>query len=142
MDAALRRQTAGSGRGPVVHCIDLDGFKPINDAHGHAAGDRLLVEIARRLRATAGPGDTVARLGGDEFVVLCEETAEDAGALAERLRRVIAEPVAVGPAVCAVTASVGTASADRIGQPTADALVAAADTAMYQRKAARRAALV
>ena len=52
--------------------LDLDGFKEINDTHGHAAGDQVLVEVARRLRAAVRPADTVARLGGDEYAIVAE----------------------------------------------------------------------
>jgi diguanylate cyclase (GGDEF)-like protein len=74
--------------------IDLDDFKAVNDSLGHAAGDTLLQEIARRLTAHARTGDTVSRLGGDEFVVIAEDVDETtAGQLAARLIRAITEPV-------------------------------------------------
>jgi len=125
LDAALRNRTGGLG--PVVHFLDLDGFKPINDAYGHATGDRVLVEVARRLVQAAKPGDTVARLGGDEFVVLSDESAESE---ATRLAEAVAAPmdgVRVG-------VSVGTAYAGLLPAPTGDDLLAAADLAMYAVK--------
>jgi diguanylate cyclase (GGDEF)-like protein len=70
--------------------IDLDGTKEINDAMGHAAGDALLIEVARRLLAAAGPEKLVARLGGDEFVVLCRDPQPGAvDEFSEQIRRVI-----------------------------------------------------
>ena len=121
--------------------IDLDHFKAINDAYGHQAGDRVLIEVARRISGTLRDSvDVFARLGGEEFVVLLPETAP-AGALklAERLRAVIAgTPVAQdnGPAI-KVTTSVGAATL-RLGDLTVDALINRADVALYQAKGAGR----
>jgi cyclic di-GMP phosphodiesterase Gmr len=116
---------------------DLDGFKSVNDAHGHHVGDMLLVEVAARLRRIAGPGDVVARLGGDEFVVL--SPAADAGrlaALAARMEQELSRPVTVPTGIVRVGASVGTA----LGAPGSDpdALVRSADHGMYRVKSARR----
>src|SRR6185437_7528172 len=127
LDTALRHRT---GRlGPVVHFLDLDGFKPVNDAYGHATGDCVLVEVARRLAAAARPGDTVARLGGDEFIVLCEdvETVADAEQVAARLAAAVAAPMPDLPADVRVGASVGTAYAGLLVAPTGDDVLAAAD---------------
>jgi diguanylate cyclase (GGDEF)-like protein len=137
LHAALRRRT---GRlGPVVHFLDLDGFKPVNDAYGHATGDRVVGEVARRLAATARPGDTVARLGGDEFIVLCEdiESVADAEQVAARLAAAVAAPMPDVPADVRVGVSVGTAYAGLLVEPTEDDLLAAADLAMYAAKAQR-----
>jgi diguanylate cyclase (GGDEF)-like protein len=116
--------------------LDLDGFKPINDVHGHDAGDRLLVEVARRMAAAVRPGDTVARLGGDEFVVLLPDIG-DAQSAAERIRslqRVIREPVAVATGLhVAVSASAGL----RLVPPEdadAETMLRQADKAMYAAK--------
>lgn len=83
---AIARTWRG-GHPPVVFFCDLDGFKSVNDDHGHEAGDAVLVEVARRLLALMRPGDTVTRLGGDEFVVLCEDLpAEHTPGVAGRIR--------------------------------------------------------
>ena len=117
-----------------VLLIDLNGFKLVNDIHGHAAGDRVLVETATRLSAKLRESDTAARLGGDEFVVLLPATAL-AGAIetAWTVNEVIAKPVAFGESALAVSASIGIAVfPEHAGDPTA--LLAAADAAMYEAK--------
>ena len=132
-----------AGYGPVVYYLDLNGFKQVNDRHGHAAGDLVLVEFGRRLTAALRPGDLAARLGGDEFVVLAENvTGEtDALALVQRLRDLITEPVRDGDQAYEVGASIGLAAASDLAEPTADALLAAADAGMYAEKTARRSHL-
>jgi diguanylate cyclase (GGDEF)-like protein/PAS domain S-box-containing protein len=113
--------------------IDLDDFKLVNDEHGHAAGDAVLVELAARLRTVVRPADTVARLGGDEFVVVCEEVDEAAAlVLAERLREAVQQPVTVADVEHALTASIGVA----FGREEPDTMLADADAAVYQAKAA------
>ncbi len=74
--------------------VDLDGFKGVNDAHGHRVGDRVLTEVGRRLARGLRPGDVVARLGGDEFAVLCPQLHDDAAAvaIAERVVAALEEP--------------------------------------------------
>ncbi len=117
---------------------DLDGFKAVNDAHGHAAGDALLVEVARRLAGVMRPTDTVARFGGDEFVVLCDRLgSEDEGRLiADRLEQVVSAPLNVDGAELRVTTSIGIAFGS--AQDSAEALVRSADTAMYEAKRRHR----
>lgn len=134
----LRRLHEALAAGPVtVFLIDLDDFKPVNDAFGHATGDQLLIEVARRLRAGVRSGDTVARLGGDEFAVLMTDLA--AGAEAGReLAGVLHGTVRIGAADVALRASVGMA-AGRPGEHDPDSLLHAADMAMYAVKEARRA---
>jgi diguanylate cyclase (GGDEF)-like protein/PAS domain S-box-containing protein len=117
-----------------VLLIDLNGFKQVNDVLGHFAGDRVLVETARRLAASLRESDTAARLGGDEFVVLLPATAL-AGAIetAWTLNEVIAKPIAIGEITRAVSASIGVAAFPEHAGDAA-ALLAAADAAMYSAK--------
>lgn len=117
--------------------MDLDGFKAVNDAQGHAAGDTLLIEIATRLTVMVRPTDTVARLGGDEFaVILCDPLdAQRAPAIAERLINALGEPVEVGTLRVQIGVSVGVAL-DGGSFYSANDLVNAADKAMYRAKIA------
>ncbi|MGQ7294945.1 diguanylate cyclase domain-containing protein [Quadrisphaera sp. KR29] len=124
----------------VLYC-DLDGFKAVNDLHGHAAGDAVLLEVARRLSAAVRPQDVVARLGGDEFVLVCPGVADaaQAEALARRIAAVVAEPVVVDGVEHRVGVSVGTElSRPGEGSEGAERLLSAADAAMFARKRARR----
>ena len=126
----------GGDTGTAVIFVDLDGFKPVNDDLGHAAGDDVLVQVAARLRASVRSGDAVGRLGGDEFVVVCPSvtSAEDALDVAEQIcSRAFDQPLDVAGAALAMRASLGVAWSDRTG---ADALVLVqqADAAMYQAK--------
>lgn len=135
----LRRRQRKPDHQLTVLFIDLDRFKNINDSFGHPAGDRLLVEIAKRIRQILRDGDTVARLGGDEFAVLLDGMGE-AGPIqqiTDRLRQAIGEPFRVDGADLVVSASVGirtTTSSD----DTCDDLLRDADTAMYGAKASGR----
>ena len=122
----------------MVHFLDLNGFKLINDAYGHAAGDFVLTEIAARLRGETRPADTVARLGGDEFVIV---TGNDDGSLAERLRQAVTKPLSYHGDELTVGVSIGVASAGTLANPTADSLLAAADVAMYHEKTENRLAV-
>jgi diguanylate cyclase (GGDEF)-like protein len=127
---ADRRQT-----GFAVLFIDVDNFKVVNDTLGHAAGDRLLVDVASRLRAALRVGDTAARVGGDEFVVLLDDVATTEAALvaAERLSEALRAPYEIGTDRRIATSSIGVVlSSESLG--TADEVVAAADTAMYDAK--------
>jgi diguanylate cyclase (GGDEF)-like protein len=122
----------------VLFC-DLDGFKGVNDALGHAAGDALLVEVAARLRAVVRTDDVVARLGGDEFVVVSLGVTDDELAqVAERIRSAIAEPIEVGAdAPVSLGVSIGVGRADMVGVTSlddVDALLGAADHSMYRAK--------
>ena len=93
----------------AVYLLDLDGFKDVNDRHGHDAGDRLLVAIARRLRGSVRAGDQVARLGGDEFVVTVASLAGDAEArsVGEQLRTALDEPFQIDDLHCSIGMTVG-----------------------------------
>jgi diguanylate cyclase (GGDEF)-like protein len=132
LEQALARSTRERGATAVLF-VDLDNFKQVNDAHGHAAGDAVLVEIAQRLRATVRPGDTIARQGGDEFVAVCEGVDEEtAVAVGERLREAIELPFTAAGAEHELSASVGIAR----GDTDPDALLAQADMAAYRAKGA------
>ena len=132
--AALHRaRRAGDVTGLLF--VDLDGFKAVNDSHGHACGDEVLVEVARRMVAAVRSGDVVCRLGGDEFVVLVErvQTERDLQELGDRLIEAVSRPMTVGEKLVRVGASVGIA-VGRDGGTDADVLLAEADTAAYRAK--------
>ena len=125
--------------------LDLNGFKAVNDTHGHPAGDDVLQQLAERLTALLRPEDTAARLGGDEFVVLCEHTTDDqAAVIAERLRAAVAAPFTVGTHTVDLTASVGVSTAHvhhhgpEQAASAAAALLHDADRHMYDLKRAGR----
>jgi diguanylate cyclase (GGDEF)-like protein len=127
----------------VLFC-DLDGFKLVNDRLGHAAGDRLLMEVGRRLQECVRERDTVARFGGDEFVILYRETGgADAGVLCDRIMAVVECPVVLGDTVVEIGASIGAAvGTGGVGaagdvESYARQLVHQADTAMYGAKKRR-----
>lgn len=140
--------TARSNRHSAVVLIDLDGFKEINDLHGHEAGDQLLVEVGRRLKACVREADTAARLGGDEFVVVFDELSgegldviDKAGTGAEKIREALAQPydLAGGQALdssrhaVSCTASIGVSVFTGANIRAVDAL-RLADLAMYEAK--------
>ncbi|MBR0854769.1 GGDEF domain-containing protein [Bradyrhizobium liaoningense] len=115
--------------------LDLDGFKSVNDTHGHAAGDRLLESVAERMRGLLRDGDLPARLGGDEFVVLAaDRTAEEAAEFGRRLIEAIGAPHDLGWGTSArIGVSIGIAMAPEHGRRSGD-LLRAADAAVYQAK--------
>lgn len=120
-----------------VVLVDLDGFKPINDTHGHAVGDAVLCGVAQRLRRVAGEDALVARLGGDEFaLVLRRCDAERVSALADGICESMVEPIALGALRVTVGASVGTALTG-LGGTSMDALFQRADERLYAAKRAR-----
>jgi len=134
--AVSRIDRAGGPRQLAVLFVDLDGFKPVNDSLGHAQGDVVLREAARRLTDAARGSDTVARVGGDEFVLMAEDIAGpgDGTALAERIIRALREPFQIGNQHFGISASVGVAIYPDHGD--ADKLMAMADAAMYAAKRA------
>ena len=130
VEAAARRSIHSA-----VLFIDVDRFKAVNDIAGHAAGDQLLIGVARRLREVLRPADTVARLGGDEFVVLCEnlyDAQKEAVAIAERICETMTQPFSAAGNELFTSASVGLAFVRPGDDP--HVLVARADSAMYMAK--------
>ena len=134
----IARSNRTSKPSVAVLFIDLDGFKPVNDHGGHAAGDQLLREVADDLSAAVRPTDTVARVGGDEFVVLLEqvESRDFVRRVAERITATVRREVDVGNTRLTLSASVGVAVADPSieGELHPDQLLRRADTAMYRAK--------
>lgn len=120
--------------------IDLDGFKAVNDTHGHEVGDRLLVEIARRMRAALRDVDTVARLGGDEFAAIFTDLAAASASepLIERLLGAIAAPVVIDGLGLQVSGSIGVSYFPQQGDLEAEQLLRQADHAMYAAKLSGR----
>lgn len=142
-------QARRSPTGVAVIFLDLDGFKPVNDTHGHVAGDELLKKLALRMRQVVRDGDTVARLGGDEFVIVANAIADetDATLCAERIAAAIREPVPLETAETSVSlsASIGviicpptTPEAD--AQP--EAILDKADALMYAAKRAGKSRII
>jgi diguanylate cyclase (GGDEF)-like protein len=134
--ARARRRTVPM----AVLFVDLDGFKQVNDEHGHEAGDAILVEAGRRLRGLVRTEDTVARYGGDEFTILAEDAGDPEAAreLGERVAEELARPYRGG---IKLAASVGVAFTVNPAATSPDALIRRADHAMYRSKrpGARRA---
>ncbi len=136
---AISQTTRVAAPGYGVLFIDLDGFKAINDTHGHVAGDRFLKAIAKRLQSHLRPGDVLARLGGDEFGVLAHnvETTDDVRAIAERLQEALAESFLVNGQRTRGAASIGIVVGNAQSR-SVDALLRDADIAMYRAKAVGR----
>lgn len=129
-EALLRPHTASS---VAVHCLDLDHFKDVNDTLGHEAGDRLLVEVGKRLRASIKSGDVLARLGGDEFTILQYGVrhTSDIVALASRIVATMNRPFLIGENQVTVGVSVGVAAYNR-QEPAG--MLRDADVALYEAK--------
>ncbi|PZO65584.1 MAG: GGDEF domain-containing protein [Paracoccus denitrificans] len=141
-DLAMRNvgEGADKAQGFALLHIDLDHFKELNDQHGHAMGDEMLVEVARKLREATRSDDTIARMGGDEFVVLLPGLTD-----AERLRRLglriiesIEAPVSLADVWCRVSASIGATMANDYDLPDPVTMMADADRALYAAKKAGR----
>ena len=138
-DAALEGMLAGSAeagwRRDALLMIDLNGFKPVNDRYGHAAGDELLKVVGARLNAAVRSGDLVARIGGDEFAILAPDVGSraTAAAIAERVLANLAEPIVVAGAVHRIGAGIGIALAPGDGF-SARELSGNADAALYRAK--------
>ncbi len=134
LEHALARQRRTGSRVAVMF-IDLDGFKQVNDLHGHQAGDDLLLAVAERLGECVRGSDTLGRLAGDEFVVICEDAPTDEVLrIADRLTTSLSQPFTLGDASVQVGASVGVVESD--GSTTdPEQLLAKADAAMYAAKA-------
>jgi len=124
----------------AILMADLDHFKHINDTHGHAAGDTVLREVARRLTASLRPYDSVGRVGGEEFLLIlpgCD--AATAASVAERVRSgIAAAPIAIAEEATQLTVSVGVACRAQDGSEDGEALVRASDVALYEAKRAGR----
>jgi diguanylate cyclase (GGDEF)-like protein len=133
--SALERAIRENSKGPfAVFFMDLDGFKPINDTYGHAAGDQVLKVVAARLRVAAGKTALAARLGGDEFVILFTGalTKSILEQYAESLIKCVSAPITVGQNELAVTTSVGIAIYP--DEADMEKLMSCADAAMYRAK--------
>lgn len=144
VEHALERASRDEGQVAVLF-LDLDEFKAVNDSLGHAAGDLVLAEVARRLRGTVRTADTAARLGGDEFAVLLEGLADEGEAIsaAERILAALHEPFQLPDTEVLMRASLGIRiadaqedgeSSDTSTQPRVQELLRDADAAMYGAK--------
>jgi diguanylate cyclase (GGDEF)-like protein len=122
----------------AVAFLDLDGFKTINDQHGHDAGDQVLVKLAQRMKQALREGDSLARLGGDEFVAVLIDLEDQAASLPmlSRLLLACAQSVQVGDLSLHVSASLGVTFYPQAQDIDADQLIRQADQAMYQAKLA------
>ncbi|WP_245447169.1 EAL domain-containing protein [Methylobacterium sp. 17Sr1-1] len=137
LDAALAARTGDQA--VSVLCLDLDGFKEVNDTHGHPVGDELLRLVAQRLQEAVGATALVGRLGGDEFAVIRCAPSHPAGvaALAERIVQLLRRPFEVQGHEVGIGTSIGLAMTDEPGLTTAE-LLRRADVALYQAKASGR----
>lgn len=143
LDYHLERALARAARHQrlvAVGMLDLDDLKPINDRLGHAAGDRVLVEVARRLHNSLRSEDSVARVGGDEFVLVFEDlaSADDLAILLERLWQSLQQPITIGESSINITVSLGVALYPTHAHASGEQLLRLADQAMYQVKARKQ----
>jgi diguanylate cyclase (GGDEF)-like protein len=129
-------QAQRRGQQLAVVYLDLDGFKEVNDGHGHEAGDHVLITLAQRMKHALREGDTIARLGGDEFVAVLVDLEDIADSLpmVARLLDAAAQPVQVGTFALHLSASLGVTHYPQAQEIGADQLLRQADQAMYQAK--------
>jgi len=129
-----RRLEAMDGTDAALMYIDLDDFKPINDVHGHAVGDAVLIEVAARIRETVGAAGVVGRLGGDEFAIACSGMSDVnvGSAMASRVVDAIREPIVTGGVALSVGASIGVAIGRHPLVPST--LIKRADEALLEAK--------
>jgi diguanylate cyclase (GGDEF)-like protein/PAS domain S-box-containing protein len=142
LERALGHRARGDGEVAVLY-LDLDGFKAINDAYGHHAGDAVLRQLAQRLRQVVRQTDTLGRLGGDEFAVVLDgmTARSDALRLADRIAAILTSPFIVSGHAVSLTASCGIA-VEGTTRTTAEALLQDADIALYEAKSRGRACAV
>lgn len=140
LDAAMAGLIATDTGFAMMH-VDLDFFKAVNDTHGHAAGDAILMSVAAAMKGETRREDIVARIGGDEFVILLvglrDRPALDR--IATRLIAAIEQPVPFGGASCQVSCSIGTVLSHDYARPDQERMLADADIALYSAKSAGRA---
>jgi diguanylate cyclase (GGDEF)-like protein len=138
-DEILRRHLASCQEMDTrlaIVCIDLDGFKPINDVHGHATGDEILRTVATRLKNSIRQSDLAARIGGDEFALILMHTGlEAAETVATKVLDSLSIPYSIGAQTLEISASIGIAAYPESGT-TAEVLSRRADEAMYKAKVA------
>ncbi|WP_240643481.1 GGDEF domain-containing protein [Paracoccus siganidrum] len=134
------RDSRRARKGFAVAHLDLDHFKPVNDRHGHAAGDAVLRHVAQVLREAIRSHDTAARVGGDEFVLLLDnvDSPEALAPMARRIIRRIERPIDLGAAICRVSASIGIVWSPLDRSVPVDFMLADADAALYRSKHAGR----
>jgi diguanylate cyclase (GGDEF)-like protein/PAS domain S-box-containing protein len=135
LQAAIDRSKVDPTATFATLLLDLDRFKMVNDSLGHAAGNELLVEVARRLSSSVRPGDSVARLGGDEFGLMFDRigSQQEAVSLAQRVVDTIVQPMQIGGSEFTVQCSIGLTLSD-LGHRSADEMIRDADIAMYDAK--------
>lgn len=135
--------SAATSKMAAIFSIDADNLKKINDTHGHAAGDKFLIEFATRLENAMRAGDTVMRIGGDEFIVVAPAvgTREQVEAIGLRILDAMREPFALGNVVASASCSIGVALSPGNGDD-ADALISNSDLALYRAKSEGKDRLV